>query len=146
MSIFFILGIYLLLFLFGDGERVGWNRFLHDGSVEDDSDNYDVSILTGLTTWRLLFPDDDIKAEMVSPPWNNFLRSLLRFIVVRSGHDEGPGKIRFRLVFLILRWQKEEVSQLHLHECWPSFVWHLFSGLLPSVCLYGHPYCKVSWS
>ena len=51
-----------------NSERVGWNRFLHDGSIEDAGNNYDVSILTGLTTWRLLFPDDDIKAEMVSLP------------------------------------------------------------------------------
>ena len=81
-------------------------------------------------------------------PWNNFLRSLLRFIVVRSGHNEGLGRISFRSVFLILRWQKEEersqkkekVSQLRLQECWSSFVGHLLSGLLPSVCLCGHLY------
>jgi hypothetical protein len=29
---------------------------------------------------------------MVWPLWNNFLRSLLRFIVVRSGHDEELGR------------------------------------------------------
>ena len=101
MLSFFVLGIYFLLS--GDGERAGWNRFLHGGSVEDDGDNYDVNILIGLTTWRLLFSDGDIKAEMVSPPWNNFLRSLLRFIVVRSGHDEEPVRISFRSVLLILR-------------------------------------------
>ena len=122
-------------------------------AVEDEGDNYDVSILTGLTTWRLLFPDGNIKVEMVSPPWNNFLRSLLRFIVVRSSHDKGLGRISFKSVFPILRWQKEEVgrhqkekvSQLCLYECWPSFVGHLFLGLLPSVCLYGHLYCKASY-
>jgi hypothetical protein len=91
--------------------------------------------------------------EMMSPPWNNFFRSLLHFVMVRSGHDEGLGRIIFRSVILILRWQKEEegrhhkeeVSQLRLYEYWPSFVRHLFSGLLPSVCLYGHPYCKPSY-
>jgi hypothetical protein len=96
-----------------------------------------------------LFSDGDIKAEIVSPPWNNFLRSLLCF---RSGHNEGLGRINFRSVFLILRWQKEEeerhqkeeVSQLRLHGCSPSFVGHLFSGLLPSVCMCNHPYCKTS--
>ena len=36
--------------------------------------------------------------------------------------------------------KKEEVSPLRLHECWPSFVGHLFSGFLPSVCLCDHPY------
>jgi hypothetical protein len=71
--------IYLLL-LFGDDEMTGWNRFLHGGSVEDDDENYGVSILTDMT-WILLFPDGDIKVDMVLPPWNNFLRSLLRFIV-----------------------------------------------------------------
>jgi len=136
MSIFLVLGIYLLLLLFGDTEGEGWNHFLYGGFVEDEGDNYGVSILTGMT-WRFLFLDGDIKTKMVSPPWNNFLWSLIRFIVVRSGHDEGLGRLSFKSVFLILRWRKyeegrhqtEEVSQLHLHECWPSFVGHLFSGL-----------------
>jgi hypothetical protein len=35
-------------------------------------------------------------AEMISPPWNNFLGSLLCFVVVRSNHDEGLGRISFR--------------------------------------------------
>jgi hypothetical protein len=103
MPSFLVLEIYFLL-LSSDGERAEWNCFLHDCSVEHEGDNYDVSIVTSLTTWRLLFPNDDIKAEMVSPPWNNFLWSLLRFIVVRSGHDEGLGRISFISVFLILRW------------------------------------------
>jgi hypothetical protein len=157
MPSFLVLEIYLLI-LSGNGERAGWNHFLHGGSVGDEGDNYGVSILSGMTTWSFfLFPNSDIKAEMVSPLWNNFLRSLLRFIVVRFGHDEGPGRISFRSVFLsfksvflILRWQREgryqkEVSQLCLHECWSSFIGHLFSGLLTNVCLYGHPYCKASY-
>ena len=89
---------------------------------------------------------------MMSPSWNNFLQSLLRFVVVRSGHDKELGKIILRLVFLILRWQneegryqKEEVSQLRLHECLPSFIGHLLLGLLPSIYLCGHPYCKASY-
>jgi len=92
MPSFLVLGIYLLLS--DDGERAGWNRFLYGVSVKDEGGNYGVSILTNMT-WRLLFPNGDIKAEMVSPPWNNFLRSLLRFlrfIVVRSGHDKGAGR------------------------------------------------------
>jgi len=105
-----------------------------------------------MTTWRLLFPDDGIKAEMMSPLWNNFLQSLLCFIMVRSSHNEGLGRIFFRLVILTLRWQKkeegrhrkEEVPQFRLLECRPSFVGHLFSCHLPSVCLCGHLYCKVS--
>jgi hypothetical protein len=70
MSSFFGLGIYLLLS--DDVERTGWNRFLHDSFIEEEGDNYGVSILTSIT-WRLLFPDGDIKTEMVSPLWNNFL-------------------------------------------------------------------------
>ena len=95
MPSFLVLGIYLLLLLSGDGERAGWNRFLHGGSVEDGGDNYGVSILTGMTTWRLLFPNGGIKAEMVLPSWNNFLRSILHLVVVRSGHDEGLDRIIF---------------------------------------------------
>jgi hypothetical protein len=78
-----------------------------------------------MTTWRLLFSDDGIMVEMMSPPWNNFPRSLLRFVVVRSGYDEELGRIIFRLVFFTLQWQKEEegrhqkeeVSQFQLQEC-----------------------------
>nr|AWA45070.1 hypothetical protein SO33D14_000009 [Saccharum officinarum] len=99
-----VLGIYLLLS--GDGERAEWNHFLHGGSVKDEGDNYGVSILTSIT-WRLLFPNGDIKGEMIK--------------------------------------KKKEVSQLRLHECWPSFVGYVFSGLLPIVCLCGHPYCKASY-
>ncbi|KAG0514488.1 hypothetical protein BDA96_10G196100 [Sorghum bicolor] len=104
-----------------------------------------------MTAWRLLFPDGGIKAEMMSPPWNNFLQSLLHFIVVRSSHNEGLGRIIFRLVILSLRWQKEEegrhqkeeVPQFRLLKCSPSFVGYLFSGHLLSVCLCGHLYCKA---
>jgi hypothetical protein len=98
MPSFLVLGIYFLL-LSGDGER--GNRFLHGSSVEDAGNNYGVSILTGLTVWRLLFPDGDIKVEMVSLSWNNFLLSLLCFIVVRSGHNERLGRLSFRSVYLI---------------------------------------------
>ena len=83
---------------------------------------------------------------MMSPPWNNFLRIVLCFVVVRFDHDERLGIISFRPIFLILWWQKEEgrhkkeVSQLHLHEYWLSFVGHMFSGLLSSVRLCGYPY------
>jgi hypothetical protein len=48
MPNFFVLGIYLLL-LSGDGERAGWNHFLHGSSIEDEDDNYNVSNFTGMT-------------------------------------------------------------------------------------------------
>jgi hypothetical protein len=70
MPIFLVLWIYLLS---GDDERAGWNRFLHGGSIENRGDNYGASILTDIITWRLLFLDDDVKMETVSPLWNNFL-------------------------------------------------------------------------
>jgi hypothetical protein len=79
MPSFLVFGIYFLLLLSGDGERVGWNCFLYDSSVEDEDDSYSVSILTGMTV-ILLFLDGDIKAEMVPSPWNNFLRSLLSWL------------------------------------------------------------------
>ncbi|KAG0523679.1 hypothetical protein BDA96_07G143900 [Sorghum bicolor] len=101
---FLVLEFYLLLLLSGDGEGERWNRILHGGSAEDEGDNFGVSIFIDMTTWRLLFSDGGIKAEMMSPSWNNFLQSLLRFIVVRSSHNEGLGRIIFRLVFLTLRW------------------------------------------
>ena len=73
--------------------------------------------------------------------------------MVRSDHDEGLVKISLRSAFHILRWQKEEeerhkkeeVSQLRLVECWPSFVGHLFSGHLPNVYQYGHLYEASYW-
>ena len=124
-----VLGNYLLL-LSGDGE--GWNRLLHGGSVEDEDDNFGVSIFINMMTWRLLFLDGSNKAEIMSPPWNNFLRSLLCFVVVRSDHDEGPVRInlpiksitgielgRFRLVFFILYWQKEEEGR-HKNSTLPA--------------------------
>jgi len=68
MPNFLVLEFYLLLLLFGDGEGERWNRLLHGGSVEDKDDNFSVSIFIDMTTWRLLFPDGSIKAEMMSPP------------------------------------------------------------------------------
>jgi hypothetical protein len=96
MPSFLVLRIHLLLLLSGDDDGVGWIRFLHDGSVEDEDDNYGFSNFLGITTWRLSFSNNDIKMEMMLPLWNNLLRSLLRSVVIRSDHDEGPGIISFR--------------------------------------------------
>jgi hypothetical protein len=93
---FLVLEIYLLLS--GNGKGKGWNYFLHSGSIEDKSDNYDVSNFTDLTIWRPFFPNGDIKVEMMSSPWNNFFRSLLHFVVVKSSHGEDLGRIIFRSV------------------------------------------------
>jgi hypothetical protein len=129
MPSFLVLGIYFLLS--GNGERTGWNRFRN---------NYGVSILTGLTTWRLLFPNDDIKAEMVSPPWNNFLRFFLHFIVVRSGHNEGLGRISFRSVFLILRWQKEKKKDTRKKKFLNSAYMNVSRH---SLGIYSQAFCRV---
>jgi len=145
-----VLEIYFLLLLSGDGKGAGWIRLLHGGSVEDEGDT-DVNNFIDLTTWRFDFPGGDIKVEMMPPSWNNFLRSLLRFVVVRSNHNEGLGRI-CRSVFLFLRWQKEEdgrhkkeeVSPLRLQECWPPFIGLLLSSLLPSVCLSTPSVCLCS--
>ena len=45
----------------------------------------------------------------MSPPWNNFLRCLLRFVVVRSNHDKGLVRISLPLV---LSW--EDLDQFSL--------------------------------
>ena len=97
-----MLGIYFLLPLSGDDEGAGWNRFLHGGFVEDEGDNYDVNYFIGMTTWILFFLDGAIKAEIMSPPCYNFLRSLICFAMVRSGHNEGLWRIIFSSVFLVL--------------------------------------------
>ena len=84
-----VLDIYFLLS--GDGKGAGWIRLLHGGSVEDDGDT-DVNNFIDLTTWRFGFPGGDIKVEMMPPSWNNFLRSLLHFVVVRSNHNDFRGE------------------------------------------------------
>ena len=136
-----VLEIYFLLLLSGDGKGAGWIRLLHGGSVEDEGDT-DVNNFIDLTTWRFGFPGGDIKVEMMPPSWNNFLRSLLRFVVVRSDHNEGLGRI-YRSVFLFLWWQKEEdgrhkkeeVSPLRLQECLATICWasvlEFVAGCLP---------------
>nr|TKW40878.1 hypothetical protein SEVIR_1G275400v2 [Setaria viridis] len=48
-----------------------------------------------MTTWRIRFSYGDIEVGVVLLSWNNFLRPLLRFVMVRSNHDE-------RLVRIIL--------------------------------------------
>ena len=96
---------------------------------------------------------------MMSSLWNNFLRPLLCFIVVRSNHGEGfvrislspelmsisLGSDRLTSVSLLHRWQKDEeerrkkkeedCARSNLQGCWSSFFGHLFSACLLSVCL-----------
>jgi hypothetical protein len=50
-------------------------------------DNYDVMILTSTMTLRLLFPDGDIEAEMVSLPWNILQSSVLLWLDLATIKD-----------------------------------------------------------
>jgi hypothetical protein len=50
MPSFLVLEFYLLLLLSGDGEGEEWNRLLHGGSVEDEGNNFGVSIFIDMTT------------------------------------------------------------------------------------------------
>ena len=105
------------------------------------------------------FPDGVVKAGMVPSSWNNFLRPLLRFVVVRSNHGEGLVRIilspklmlislgsdRLGSVSLLHRWQKEEEekrkkekedrARSSLQGCWSPFFGCLFSACLLSVCM-----------
>ena len=98
---------------------------------------------------------------MVPSLWNNFLQSLLRFVVVRSNHGEGfvrislsfelmsisLGSDRLGSVSLLHRWQKEEeerrkkeeedCARSNLQGCWSPFFRRLFSACLLSVCQCG---------
>ncbi|KAG2606850.1 hypothetical protein PVAP13_4NG164332 [Panicum virgatum] len=99
---------------------------------------------------------------MVPSLWNNFLQSLLRFVVVRSNHGEGfvrislsfelmsisLGSDRLGSVSLLHRWQKEEEERCkkeeeedcacsNLQGCWSLFFGRLFSACLLSLCLCG---------
>ena len=122
MPRFVVWEICFLLLLSGNGEEIGWLESLHGGSEEGGGGIYSVGNLLGATTWRIRFPDGVIEAGMVPSSWNNFLRQLLRFSVVRSNHGEGLVRIilspklmlislgsdRLGLVSLLHRWQKEE--------------------------------------
>jgi len=79
------------------------------------------------------------QTEIVSPLW------FLHFIVVRFGHDKGLGRINFTSVFLILQWQKKEDTIKKFLNFAYMNVSHYSLGILPSVCLCGHPYYKTSY-
>jgi hypothetical protein len=50
-----------------------------------------VSNFIGLMTWRLGFRNGDIKAKMMSPSWNNFLRlfSVLLWLDLTTMKNQG---------------------------------------------------------
>jgi hypothetical protein len=96
MSHFIVLEICFLL-LSDNDEEIGWLGSLHDGSDEGCGDIYAVGTLVEVTTWRISFPDGDIVLGMVPSSSNNFLWSLLYFIVVRSNHGERLVRISLSL-------------------------------------------------
>ena len=71
-----------------NGEEIGWIGSLHGGSDEGGGSIYGVCNFLGATLWRIRFLDGVIEAGMVPSSWNNFLRPLLCFVVVRSNHNE----------------------------------------------------------
>ncbi|KAF8712945.1 hypothetical protein HU200_028731 [Digitaria exilis] len=82
---------------------------------------------------------------MMLPPWNNFLRSLFYFVVVRSYHDEGLVRINLPMELITFGFEEEkerqkkeeDLGQLHL----ATVLWaRVLSHCLLSVCLYSQPY------
>ena len=122
MPRFVVWEICSLLLISGNGEEIRWLGSLNGGSDEGGGGIYSVGNLLGATTWKIKFPNGVIETGMVPSSWNNFLRPLLRFAVVRSNHGEWLVRInlssklmsislesdRLRSVSLLHRWQKEE--------------------------------------
>ena len=157
----FVVWEICFLLLSGNGEEIGWLGSLHSGSDEGGGGIYSIGNLFGATTWRIRFPDGVIEVGMVPSSWNNFLRPLLRFAVVRSNHGEGLVRIslssklmsisfgsdRLGSVSLLHRLQKEEeerhkkeeedCARSNLQGCWSLFFGRLFSASLLSICLCG---------
>lgn len=81
---YLILKIWFLLFLFDYGHEVGWIWDFHGGFDEDDGNNDDINKFLRMVTWRIRFLVDGIKMGKMPSSSNNFLRSLLCFIIFRS--------------------------------------------------------------
>nr|TKW17910.1 hypothetical protein SEVIR_5G399800v2 [Setaria viridis] len=92
---------------------------------------------------------------MMLSSWNNFLQSLLHFVVVRSNHDESLVRIILPLELMLIslgleeeeRYKKEEedFARSNLHGCWSPFFERFFSVCLLSVCMCGllyESFCK----
>lgn len=76
--------------------QLGWIwSSIHGDSDEGNGYNYDVDNFISLTTRKNRFLDADVEAGMMLLSWNNFLRPLLHFAVVRSSYDETLLRIFF---------------------------------------------------
>jgi hypothetical protein len=80
-----------------------------------------------MMTWKLFFPDGDIKAEMMSAPWNNFLRTLFGFGVVRSSYDEELGRISFSSIHSSVEERRRKIQEIRSFSTPPA-------GMLVVVC------------
>ena len=113
MSCFVVWEICFLL-LSGNGEEIGWLGSLHGGSDEGGGGIYNVGNLLGATTWRIRFPDGVIEAGMVPSSWNNFLRQLLCFAVVRSNHGEGFVRISLSSKLMSISFGSDRLGSVSL--------------------------------
>jgi hypothetical protein len=108
MPTFLVLKIHLLLF--SDGEGTG-------GIVFSTASLLKMRAATAMLATSPAWQHKDLfsgwrhqEGDDVTT-MNNFLWCLLRFVVVRSGHDKGLGRIIFRSVFLNLRWHIKRKTQ-----------------------------------
>ncbi|KAG2537012.1 hypothetical protein PVAP13_9NG247773 [Panicum virgatum] len=83
---------------------------------------------------------------MMPPSWNNFLRSLLRFVVVRSDHNEGLRRICRSVFFFFFGGRKKKTEDTRkkkfLHFACKSVGRHSL-GFCSRVCLPGVCLCSL---
>ena len=91
---------------------------LHGSSDERGGAIYDVCNFLGVTTWRIRFSDGGIEAEMVPSSWNNFLRPLLRFVVVRSNHGERLVRISLSPELMSISLGSDKLGSVSLFHRW----------------------------
>ena len=114
MPCFMVWEICFLLLLSSNSEEIGWLQSLHGGSDDGGGGIYGVGNLLGATTWRIRFPDVVIEAGMVPSSWNNFLRPLLRFAVVRSNHCEGLVRISLSSKLMSISFGSDRLGSVSL--------------------------------
>lgn len=81
------------LFVSANDEEVGFGLSMATPIYKDDGDTYGVSNFLGTKASIIRFLGGGIEAGMMLSLWNNFLQSLLRFVVVRSNNNESIRRI-----------------------------------------------------
>jgi hypothetical protein len=76
------------------------------------------NFFSAMTSWRIMFPDADIEAEMVSSLWNKFLRPLLYFVVVRSNHGEWLMRINMSSELMLISLGSDKLGSVSLLHWW----------------------------